>query len=234
VRIPALTTALPKAAPLAASAPAAAPKKASAKEVEPTRTKATVGELRGAIARACEKLHGSAPKELVDTLTAQASLETGRGQHMYNWNFGGIKGSGPTGLTAKCHTKEVIDGKQVEIVDGFRAYGSLDEGALDYVATLRGRFGRSWDAAQTGDVRGFAHALKAQGYYTASEVDYTKALTSLYTEAAGAPPMPAPTGVYEPRALEPPPLNLPDSALVGRLDALVGQAMTRILAPVDG
>lgn len=233
MRIPALVTALPKTPLAAAPAAASAPKKLGPKEVEPTKTKATVGELRGAIARACEKLYGSAPKELVDTLTAQASLETGRGQSMYNWNFGGIKGAGPMGLTAKCHTKEVFDGKTVEIVDGFRAYGSLDEGALDYVATLRGRFGRSWDAAVAGDVRGFAHALKAQGYYTASEVDYTKALTALYTEAAGAPPMPAPLGP-EPRALEPPPLDLPNSALVGRLDALVGQAMTRILAPVEG
>ena len=218
------------------STPVAKAPAPAAHVVPPTRTKATLPELRAAIARACEKVHGSAPKELVDTLAAQASLETGSGQHMYNYNFGGIKGVGPTGLVAKCKTKEVLDGKTVQIVDGFRAYGSLDEGALDYVTTLRGRFGRSWDAAVVGDVRGFAHALKTQGYYTANEADYAKALSGLYTQLSGTPPPPsarilglAPHG-SEARAGPPP---FPDAALVGRLDAALGQAMSRILAPVE-
>ncbi len=205
---------------------------AAATVVPPTRTKVSASDLRAAIARACEQVHGSAPKELVDTLTAQASLETGSGQHMYNYNFGGIKGVGPTGLTAKCRTNEVLNGKTVSIVDGFRAYGTLDEGALDYVTTLRGRFGRSWDAAVVGDVRGFAHALKQQGYYTANEADYVKALSGLYRQGGGDPSLHSAQGPPPTEARAGPP-GIPDALLVGRLDAALGQAMSRILAPLE-
>lgn len=153
---------------------------ATAKNVEPRRTSVTRSDLKGAITRALTKLDGTVPAAaLVDTLTAHASLETASGASMYNYNFGGIKGQSPKGSTAIIKTHEVLNGKDVVIKDGFRAYDSLDEGAVDYVKTIRSRFGGALASASQGDAAGFAHALKSAGYYTASEADYARGISNL-------------------------------------------------------
>lgn len=150
------------------------------RSVEPERTPVSRADLRAAISRAYKTVTGKvASAKVLDTLTAHASLETGSGGSMYNFNFGGIKGSSPTGETAKTRTKEVIDGKEIEIRDGFRAYHSLDEGAIDYVKLMKGRFGGAVSRAESGDLDGFAHALKQANYYTADETKYASALHSL-------------------------------------------------------
>ena len=152
----------------------------SAKSVEPAQTPVSRADLRNAIATAYKTVTGKAASaNVLDTLTAHASLETGSGGSMYNFNFGGIKGTSPTGETAKTRTKEVIDGKEVEIRDGFRAYHSLADGALDYVKLMKGRFGGAVSKAESGDLDGFAHALKQANYYTADETKYASALHSL-------------------------------------------------------
>lgn len=155
-----------------------------AHEVEPRRTPVTRGEIRAAIARGLERLDGRRPSDAtVDVLTAQASLETASGDRMFNFNFGGIKGRSPDGATAVCRTKEIVAGREVATKDGFRAYASLDDGALDYVRTMKQRFGAALAPAARGDVAGFAHALKSAGYYTASEADYTRGLERLAGKA---------------------------------------------------
>jgi hypothetical protein len=152
---------------------------AGERQVAPTRTAVTREELRGAIHRALEKADGARPSPaLVDVLTAHASLETASGASMYNFNFGGIKGHAPDGGIAKLRTHEVLGGKEVEIRDGFRAYASLDDGAVDYVRTMKTRFGGALAPASKGDVVGFAGALKRAGYYTAAESDYARGLAS--------------------------------------------------------
>jgi hypothetical protein len=152
----------------------------AARQVEPQRTPVTRADLRAAIGRALERTDGKRPAdELVNVLTAHASLETASGDRMYNFNFGGIKGASASGATAVCRTHEVLGGKDVVIKDGFRAYGSLDEGALDYVRTMKSRFSGALAPAARGDVTGFASALKQAHYYTASEADYARGLNSL-------------------------------------------------------
>jgi flagellum-specific peptidoglycan hydrolase FlgJ len=149
-------------------------------EVTPEKTEVSIDQLRSALSGAYTQLTGKvASKPFLDILTAQARLETGNGQHMWNYNFSGIKGAGPEGMTAKLHTHEILGGKDVEIVDGFRAYSSLQEGATDYVHLLQHQFHAALDCAQRGDVDGFAHQLRASGYYTASEQDYSRALHSI-------------------------------------------------------
>lgn len=156
---------------------AGAGRTAAAIEVEPQRTSVARGELRAAIDRAHREVTGrAASAELLDVLSAHASLETGGGDRMYNYNFGGIKGRGPSGETARCRTKEVVGGREIAIRDGFRAYRSLDEGAVDYVRLMRTRFGAAVARAEAGDVDGFAHALKQAQYYTADESKYASAL----------------------------------------------------------
>lgn len=111
-------------------------------------------------------------------LSAQVSLETANGAQMYNFNFGGIKGVSPRGETANCMTHEVLDGQNVHISQGFRAYRSLDEGARDYVSVLQNRFPTALAQASAGDLSGFAHALKQAHYYTAPEQEYAAGLTA--------------------------------------------------------
>ena len=143
-------------------------------------TPSTPAEMRGALARAHVKLTGRAASPgLLDALTAQVNLETGRGKSMANFNFGGIKGTSPSGQTAHYMTREVIDNKDVHLEQGFRAYNSIDEGAIDYLSLMKNRFGDALVPATRGDMDGFAHALKKAGYYTAPETEYASALRSL-------------------------------------------------------
>jgi flagellum-specific peptidoglycan hydrolase FlgJ len=149
-------------------------------EVKAQRTPVSPSDLRSAIGSAYKRVTGSVPSSaLLDTLTAQASLETAGGSKMYNYNFGGIKGVSPQGDTANYLTHEVIDGHNLTVSQGFRAYGSIDAGAEDYVRLLSHRYGAALSSANVGNVRGFAHALKQAGYYTASEDQYASALQSL-------------------------------------------------------
>lgn len=156
------------------------------REVEPQRTSVSRADLRESIGRAYAKVTGKpATGEVLDVLVAHASLETASGSHMYNFNFGGIKGRGPDGATARCRTHEVLNGKDVVIRDGFRAYKTLDEGAVDYVRLMRDRFSGAVARAEQGDVDGFAHALKQANYYTADERAYATGLRGLMGLPAG-------------------------------------------------
>jgi len=69
--------------------------------------------------------------------------------------------------------------REVVIKDGFRAYSSLDEGAVDYVRTMKSQFSSALAPAARGDINGFAAELKRSHYYTASEADYARGLNSL-------------------------------------------------------
>ena len=181
------------------------------REVDPRLTPASPDKLRDAIARAYKKLTGHAPSAVtLDVLTAQASLETASGTRMYNFNFGGIKGRGPTGETAHCKTHEIIGGKDVTIRDGFRAYRSLDDGAADYVKLMRDQFPRAMDQAAHGNVAGFAKALKQSHYYTADETAYATALRGLMP--GGGSDSPADLRATTPSA---PAFSIPSGSLVG-------------------
>jgi hypothetical protein len=156
----------------------------------------------------------------LDVLQAQVSLETGHGGQMFNFNFGGIKGASPGGTTATYMTREVLGGQDVHVQQGFRAYGSLDEGARDYVSVLRDRFPAAFAQAAAGNIDGFAHALKQSHYYTASEREYDAGLRG----AAGLGPG---TGA----AVQPPPSDFSTSVELSRvLDAIAASA-ARIAAP---
>ena len=64
----------------------------------------------------------------------------------------------------------------------FRAYDSLDEGAVDYLALLHRRFASAWPAVIEGDPGKYSRLLKAARYYTADEDHYTRSVTSLFLE----------------------------------------------------
>lgn len=195
----------------------------AAREVAPARTPASRDELRAALARAHVKVTGrAASSTLLGALTAQASLETAGGAQMHNFNFGGIKGASPSGATAVCMTREVLDGRDVRLKQGFRAYATIDEGAEDYVRFMHARYGAAVAEAERGDLDGFSHALKAAHYYTAPEAEYTAALRA----NAGLPSQPragAPDG----------PDAFATAAAVARVLDAVAASSARIASPDD-
>lgn len=115
-------------------------------------------------------------------LLAHWDFETGGGGACIAYNLAGIKYTPGCGTDyASYITQEYIGGKPVTIHPPdpgcrFRAYGSLDEGAADYLKELRGQFGFAWPAVVAGDVADFAHRLKLRNYYTAPEATYARGL----------------------------------------------------------
>jgi flagellum-specific peptidoglycan hydrolase FlgJ len=186
------SAALPtNAAPEAKEQPAAAPafqraltQSRAAQQVSAVRTKLSAEQAAQALERAWERVIGEAPKaETTAILTAQWAHETGRGQAMMNFNFGGIKGTSPAGLSTAYKTREGWGKTEIRIVDRFRAYSTAEEGAADYVALLARRYPEAVEAARSGDPAEFVRALKERRYFTGNEQAYTRSVTSL-SEAA--------------------------------------------------
>lgn len=154
--------------------------------VNAVRTQLSPGEAKNALEGAWKRVFGEAPKpETSAILTAQWAHETGRGHSMYNYNFGGIKGTGPSGFSVVQRTREGYGDSERTIRDRFRAYGSAEEGATDYVQLLNARYPRALDAARQGDPEGFVRALKSRGYFTGEEQSYVRSVTTLANEMLG-------------------------------------------------
>jgi hypothetical protein len=148
------------------------------------RTPLSGSEAAHAIETAWTDVMGAPPsRSTIAVLTAQWAHETGRGQSMLNYNFGGIKGTGPSGLSAAYKTKEGWGANEVHVTDTFRAYRTPEEGARDYVSLLAKRFPKAVEAAQSGDPEGFVKALKDRGYFTGNEAAYRNSVSALSAAA---------------------------------------------------
>ncbi len=162
------------------------------RQLPATRTRVTPGEVLSALDAAWDELHktgtiaeGPTADGLL-VLGAHWHLETGGGQSMWNFNLGNAKsipGDGRSWTFYRCN--EIIDGKEVWFdpphpQTRFRAFESLVDGALDYVALLYKRFTKAWATLAGGDPEAFAHELKAQRYYTASEALYVRVILERY------------------------------------------------------
>ncbi len=148
--------------------------------VAPTRTHLDAGQASNALRAAWKSVTGEEPSDgTVRVLTAQWAHETGHGASMFNYNFGGIKGQGPSGLSVAQRTHEGWGDTERAITDRFRAYQTAEEGATDYVRLLQARFPEASAAAKNGDPVGFVHSLKARGYFTGNEGAYTRSVVAL-------------------------------------------------------
>jgi hypothetical protein len=173
--LPDLTSRTPAAS---GSAPVAAPgfdamlgrtRTDTATLVTPERTPLSGTEAAQAIESAWTSVIGAPPsRSTVAVLTAQWAHETGRGKSMLNYNFGGIKGTGPSGLSAAYGTKE--------------GWGA-EEGAKDYIGFLARKFPKAIDAAKAGDPDTFVRALKERGYFTGNEAAYRTSVAALSARA---------------------------------------------------
>jgi hypothetical protein len=150
------------------------------------RTQLSAGQAQQALRAAWERVTGEAPSDKTLALvTAQWAHETGHGASMYNYNFAGIKGTGPSGLTVSQHTREGYGQSERRIVDNFRAYRSAEEGATDYVALLQRRFPEAVEGARQGDANAFVHGLKSRGYFTGHEGSYLNNVASIASRYLG-------------------------------------------------
>jgi hypothetical protein len=120
-------------------------------------------------------------------ITAQWAHETGNGASMYNYNFAGIKGTGPSGLSVAQHTREGWGDTERRIVDNFRAYRSAEEGATDYVKLLSKRYPEAVEGAKQGDPAAFVRGLKSRGYFTGNEGAYRTSVSSIASRYLGEP-----------------------------------------------
>lgn len=162
---------------------------AFAEQVDRATTPATVGATRtrlsgadaaAALERAWTRVMGSPPsRETLSLITAQWAHETGGGASMYNFNFGGLKGTSPEGMSVVQRTREGYGASERTIHDRFRAYSSAEAGATDYVRLLHARYGDAVQAAQAGDARGFVRGLASRGYFTGSPEAYERSVAAL-------------------------------------------------------
>lgn len=151
------------------------------------RTRLSGEQAAAALRSAWTAVRGTPPSdETLSVLVGQWAHETGRGASMLNYNFGGIKGTGPSGLSIAASTREGFGAEQQRITARFRAYGSAEEGARDYVSLLARRYPDAVQAAEGGDARGFVQALKAGGYFTDDETAYANSVQSLAAHARSA------------------------------------------------
>lgn len=193
-----------------ATSPGAAAPTGAARQVPPTRTQLSGREAADALEAAWTRAHGTPPSPgTLSILVGQWAHETGRGAAMHNFNFGGLKGTGPSGASTVYRTREGSGASEVQVQDRFRAYASAEEGAGDYLSLLERRYPEALQAAQRGDPAGFVHALKSHGYFTGDPAAYAKSVTGLAQQALSlgfdalgtGPNASAPPGSLTPAAL---------------------------------
>ncbi|HVJ15040.1 MAG TPA: hypothetical protein VM686_06350, partial [Polyangiaceae bacterium] len=156
--------------------------------VDDQLTPVTPAQVLQALGVAWQEQFGSTPhRTSLLVLVSQWALETGRGRAMHCFNLGNVKSNGKTGDWCFFRCNEVLEGKVVWFEPDheacrFRAFATLQDGALDYLKTLHQRFQSAWPAVVAGDPAAFSHALKVARYYTADEAQYTKSVVSLFNE----------------------------------------------------
>lgn len=149
-------------------------------------TVASVPQIAAATWHANKVLNLGLAQSNIALLLAQIAFETGLGKAMHCWNLGNAKhvsGDGRNWTFFRCN--EIINGKTVWFDPDhpaccFRAFDSLDEGAVDHLAMLRRNFSRVWPSLLAGDPVAFCADLKAARYYTADQGLYTRGVASLF------------------------------------------------------
>lgn len=153
------------------------------RELPDTKTPVFVPDLASVLWHAWTALVGSPPVHAaIELLVAWWGLETGWGRSCHCFNLGNAKG---VVGGSRCWTffacNELINGKWVWFYPKnpgccFRAFETLEAGAVDWLALIHDRFPEAFAALSTGDPTTLAHAARLRGYYTAPEADYTNIL----------------------------------------------------------
>lgn len=159
------------------------------KKVPTVRTSFSKQEFVESLIRAWKTDYNVLPlKKQISIIYAQWSIETGQGTFCWNNNIGNSKAVDVPGQVieycALTGVWEIINGKKVILKPEdpgawFRSFPTLDEGIRHHFDLLRNkRYKIAWAEVEAGNPAAFSKKLKQQGYYTASEADYTKAVTA--------------------------------------------------------
>jgi hypothetical protein len=165
-----------------------------AKLVPTVRTTYTQTQLIQGFIEGWKQLYGEFPKkESIAVIYAQNAIETGSTSSMWNNNIGNVKfvANGGTIDDGKeymmlANVWEMVNGKKVIFqpphpATWFRSFPTLAEGIAFHFGFLRNkRYKLAWTAVESGKPAEFSHLLKVAGYYTASEVEYTKAVNAYF------------------------------------------------------
>lgn len=159
--------------------------------VPTVRTICTHEEFCEALIKAWQKLFNYIPKkQSICVIMGQHQLETG-GKNTWGWNFGNIKyvkSNGDVDYQALNGVWEIVNGKKIILTKDdpgswFRAFKTIDEGALFYLQFVSGkRYRKAWEAIVAGDPKQFCHLLKVAGYYTADETQYTNSVMAYFNK----------------------------------------------------
>lgn len=151
-------------------------------EVAPRKTTATELEALSALARAFAHVFGRRPVQgELAVLWVQSAHETNGWRNMPNWNPSGIKaGKSYAGDWRPAKTKEGHGASEVEVVERFRAYGSLELGMRDWLRILRDGYPLACAGARVGSVEAFVVGLlegwgRSLDYFTADPREYLAA-----------------------------------------------------------
>ncbi len=161
-----------------------------AMQVAPTKTPVSPADMYQAMV--AQWPTGSPTQGQVMILLAQWALETANGASMVQWNIGNVKHVSGDGLDWCTYTTTEGSGANVQTLQqSFKAYPNLQAGLGAFFAMFQGsgRYASAWPSVESGDVDGFAQALKAKGYYTASEASYAAGMKARLAqlEALGLP-----------------------------------------------
>lgn len=113
---------------------------------------------------------------------AQFAIESGWGEHrpadltsgQESYNLFGMKGAGPAGTTTS-NTTEHLNGKNVAVKDGFRAYNGFGESVIDHAALFEdGRYDEARRCRS--DLRCWCEQLGPKGAGYATSPEYPKTL----------------------------------------------------------
>lgn len=118
------------------------------------------------------------PAGMAPVIAAQLGLESTYGKSAPGFNFGGIKADRSwTGPVNELMTTEVVNGQEVRMLQKFRAYGSPEEGAADYVRfiTSNPRYRKALASSTPAE---YYSALQAAGY--ATDLNYAAKLGQIY------------------------------------------------------
>ena len=160
------------------------------------RTTMTGQQAAGYMITAWQSIHNgqNPPPGALNCLLAQWAIETGNGQSMFNYNFGGIKAVG-AGLRTSYNTTEgdVVAGTATHGAAYFQAYGNADEGARHFVRMITQGQNRGVYAQYLSDLANnpgaagtnYAQGLASTGYFTGNVQDYARNIQGGLGRAAG-------------------------------------------------
>jgi len=163
--------------------------------VPTVRTSYTKFEIIKGFIQGWQKQFGTMPrKKSIAVLWSQNALETGSTTSMWNNNIGNVKYIQNTNVLENENIQymmlsnvwEILEGKKVIFqpphkATWFRSFPTLADGVSFHLDFLKNkRYKKAWVAVEAGSPIDFAHLLKLSNYYTASEIDYAKALASYF------------------------------------------------------